>query len=189
MNRRPRGRSKGDDENACVLDKNLSTIYLSGEITQRVASTFRQHLRTLERLKRHPAILVEINSPGGDIEGGLMIVDSIELCSKPVTTRVCGQAMSMAFVILACGTKREALPNAMIMSHQGTYNFNPRFDEIDIEVSYAKKLEDICNEILDRKTGREPGYWSRRHGGRNLYLNAAQAVEERVVDLIVTREK
>lgn len=175
------------EESFASLDKALGTIYIVGEITARLASQFRQHLRTLERIKRISTIQVEINSIGGDVEAGLLIIDSIELCKKPVTTRACGQAMSMAAVILVSGTHREALPNSVIMCHQATLSVAGRYEEIDLEVGYSKHLEDVCNEYLDRKTGQEAGYWAKRHGGRNLYLSAQEAVNERLIHSIVKK--
>jgi ATP-dependent Clp protease protease subunit len=182
-----RKRNKSDEDSYCRLDKTLGTIYIVGEITQKVACEFRQHIRTLERLKRSSAVLVEINSPGGDIEAGLMIIDSIELCAKPVTTRVTGQAMSMGALILAAGTKREALPNSCVMVHQGSFRILAPFDELDTEVTEIKRIEKLCNEFLDKRTGKESGYWERRYNGKNLYLTSEQAQAEGLVHTILRK--
>jgi ATP-dependent Clp protease protease subunit len=180
-------RSKADEESYSALDKSTGTIYLVGEITHRQASQFRQHLRTLERLKRVHGILVEINSPGGDVEAGLMIIDSIEMCKKAVTTRVTGQAMSMAALILASGSKREALPRASIMLHQGSYRLSVPYDEIDTEVSELKRLEAVCNTFLDQRCGKEPQFWEKKCSGKNLYLTAELALADNLIDAIVRK--
>lgn len=169
------------------MDKTLGTIYLVGEVTHRQASQFRQQLRTLERMKRVTSVQIEINSPGGDIEAGFMIVDSIELCKKPVTTRVTGAAMSMAALIAASGMRREALPHATVMIHQGVYYFKGAYDEIDIEVSELKRTEKVCNEWLDKRTGKDAGYWETRCAGKNLYLTAEQAITENLIDAVVKK--
>lgn len=189
MLKQPRQRrNKADDENYSYLDKSLGTIYIVGEITQRLASVFRQQIRTLEKLKRITTITVEINSPGGDIEAGLLITDSIDLCSKPVVTRVTGQAMSMGALILAAGTKREALPNAAVMVHQGSYRISAPYDELENEYLEIKRIEKLCNDFLDQRTGKESGYWEKRCGGKNLYLTAEQALAENLVQTILARK-
>jgi ATP-dependent Clp protease protease subunit len=181
-------RSKVEDDSYCRLDKSLATIYIVGEITQKLASDFRQHIRTLERLKRVTNITVELNTPGGDIEAGLMIIDSIELCPKPVTTRVTGQAMSMGALILAAGTVREAFPNCLVMVHQGSYRVNAPFDEMTTEIAEVMRIEKLCNDYLDARTGHPSGYWASRPSGKNLYLNAEQALAEKLVHSILKRK-
>lgn len=181
-------RSKPEEENYSYLDKSLGTIYIVGEITQKLASVFRQQLRTLERLKKFNHIIVEINSLGGDIEAGFLIIDSIDLCSKPVTTRVTGQAMSMGALILAAGVKREALPNAQVMLHPGSYRINAKYDDIHVEYNEVKRVEQQCNDFLDQRTGKESGYWEKKCSGKNVYLSAQQCIEENLVHLILTKK-
>lgn len=181
-------RSKAEDDSYAKLDKSLGTIYLMGEITQKVASEFRQGIRTLEKLKKCTHIIVEINSPGGDIEAGFAIIDSIQLSTKPVTTRVVGVAQSMGSLILASGQTREAAPNSSIMVHQGTYRFYAGYDEIDTESSECKRIEKLCNDFLDTATGHPSGYWEKRHGGKNLYLTSEQALSEKLIHSIMKRK-
>lgn len=186
MDRRDQKRSKADEENSAILDKATGTIYIVGDISQRLASQFRQHMRTLERLKKHSLIQVEINSHGGDIESGLMMIDSILLSKKPVTTRVTGVAMSMSALILASGVRREALPNSTVMIHQGTYRLNSEYRSLQTEVAEAERLERLCSDLLDKMTGKPAGYWETRHDGKNLYLTSEQALTEGLIHAIVT---
>ncbi len=187
MDRRKIRRNKVEEDSLAVLDRPTGTIAIVGEITQRSASQFRQHLRTLERLKRTPTIQVEINSPGGDIEAGFMIIDSIELCKKSVTTRVTGVAMSMGALILTAGKHREALANATIMVHQGSYRINATYGELKSEVAECERIETLCANYLDTRTGQPPGFWAAHCLGKNLYLTAEQALEMKLIDTIVKR--
>jgi ATP-dependent Clp protease protease subunit len=176
------------EESYSYLDKTLGTISLVGEVTLKMASVFRQQLKTLERLKKHHVIVVEINSPGGDVEAGLLIADTIQGCTKPVTTRVTGIAKSMGGVILMAGSQREALPNSVIMFHQAAFEISATYEQLDGEIAYNKSLEQTCNELVDRQSGKEPGYWEKRCGGKNLYFNAAQALQENLIHTITTRK-
>lgn len=183
----PKKRSRQADDSYCYLDKTNSTITIVGEINQRVASLFRRCVRALER--RNRPITVEINSPGGDIEAGLMIIDTIELSTRKVTTRVTGQACSMAAVILASGDKREALQNSTVMVHYGSYSFAARFDEMNKEMDEAVRLERLCSKILDTKSHKRAGYWEKKSRKGNYYMNAELALAEGLVDRVLRPKK
>lgn len=64
-----------------------------------------------------------INSPGGSVEDGQMVVDAILTCKAPVTTIALGQAMSAAFDIFLAGDKRIVYPNTILMMHSGSSRF------------------------------------------------------------------
>jgi ATP-dependent Clp protease protease subunit len=139
----------------------------------------------MEKVNRH--ITLELNSPGGDIEAGLLIIDTIKLCKRKVVVRATGIAQSMATVILACGHIREALPNCSIMVHQGTYWFKERYHDLDNEVSEVKRLEALCLKLMDEHTKKAPGYWENKCGVRNLYLTADIALREGLIDKICSK--
>lgn len=182
---RERRRLKDDEDSNCYVDKKLNTIYVSGEITSKIASNFRRHLRAMEKVNKH--IVLELNSPGGDIQAGLMIIDTIKLCKRKVVVRVTGEAMSMACVILACGDIREALPNSSIMAHQGTYWVKERFHDLDNEIEEVKRLEKLCLKLMDEHTNKESGYWEKVCGTKNLYITADMALREGLIDRICTK--
>lgn len=175
------------EDSYCFLDRASSTISIVGEINQRVASSFRRCMRVLER-KAHP-ITVEINSHGGDIEAGLVIIDTMTLCRRRVTTRVTGQACSMAALVLASGDRREALPSATAMVHYGSYSFAARYDEMQTEVAEAVRLEKLCAKILDEATGKKSGYWEKKSKSGNLYMTAEVALTEGLIDRILKPRK
>src|SRR4051812_31094541 len=51
--------------------------------------------------KNHDEITFYINSPGGVITSGMAIYDIMQAIKSPVATVVCGQAASMASILLA----------------------------------------------------------------------------------------
>lgn len=178
-------RLKEDEDSNCYVDKKLNTIYISGEITGKIASIFRRYVRAMEKVNKH--IILEINSPGGDIQAGLMIIDTIKLCKRKVVVRATGEAMSMACVILACGDIREALPSCTIMAHQGTYWMREQYHNLDNECNEAKRLEKLCLKLMDEHTKKESGYWENMCGTKNFYLTADIAIREGLIDKICTK--
>lgn len=176
-----------EDNNYCYVDKLLRTVYINGEITQALASKFRRHVKSLDATKK--PIIVEINSPGGDIEAGLMIIDTIRLCKNKTVTRVTGQAFSMACIIACSGDRREMLPNSVLMSHQGSFVLACSYDNINNELQFVRGLEEKCWAIMDTSSGKKPGYWKEKSGNKDLYLNAQSALSEGLIDKICKKGK
>lgn len=182
-------KSATNDDNYCVVDRKLNTIYLSGDVTHKMASKFRRAVCALEDATNGKDIIVEINSPGGDIEAGLMMIDTMDLCKSVIITRATGQAASMGSMLLACGKRREALPSASIMVHQGTFSFRVRAEELDNETAECRRVEDLCWAMLDQRTHKDSGYWKKLCGGKNLYLTADQALRENLIDSICGKKE
>lgn len=64
-----------------------------------------------------PAVLVEINSPGGDYFAGLAMYNMLRSSGKTITTKVMGVAASAATIVFAAGDVREMPANTMLMVH------------------------------------------------------------------------
>ena len=81
------------------------------------AKDFRAQLDAVEG----DELVVEINSPGGDVMAGLGIYNMLRNWAKDgktVTTRVTGVAASIASIIALAGDKREMPKNTFAMVHQ-----------------------------------------------------------------------
>ncbi len=178
-------RFRDAEENICLLDRALSTIYIVGEITPRMATKFRKFMRSLNGKSKSTAITVEINSPGGDMEAGLAIADTIRLSKAPVTTCAAGQASSMASVILAVGKHRQALKNTTIMVHQGSFGMQCQSHELDGELAECKRLEKITWDLLDDFSKKSRGYWKKLSDRKNKYMSAAEAKAEGLIDEVL----
>jgi ATP-dependent protease ClpP protease subunit len=92
------------------------------------------------------AIHVHINSPGGDVQGGINIANALraEIAKgRAVTTFVDGMAASIASVIAMAGQKVVMADNALMMVH------NPWGWEIG-EASDMRKYADILDSMRDQ---------------------------------------
>lgn len=92
-------------------------ININGEITDELAVDFTDKILELN-LESNEPITVLINSPGGEINSGLLMYDAIVGSIAPVRMICRGKAYSMAAVLLACAGKRYMLPNSELMLHQ-----------------------------------------------------------------------
>ena len=92
-------------------------ININGEITDEMAVDFTDKILELN-LESNEPITVLINSPGGEINSGLLMYDAIVGSIAHVRMICRGKAYSMGAVLLACAGKRYMLPNSELMLHQ-----------------------------------------------------------------------
>lgn len=85
-------------------------IFLGTPIDAQVANTIVAQLLFLDAQNPNQEIRLYINSPGGEVDAGLAIYDTMQFVRAPVSTIVIGMAASMAAVILAAGRRAAATP-------------------------------------------------------------------------------
>ena len=96
-------------------------IFINGEINEQTANEFVKQMMVLNLENPDELITVCINSPGGEIQQGLLMYDVIQGSRAPVRLVCTGQACSMAAILLACGKPehgRYVLPNSTVMIHE-----------------------------------------------------------------------
>jgi ATP-dependent Clp protease, protease subunit len=130
-------------------------IFLGDAIEDHLANLIIAQLLFLDSEDPEKDISLYINSPGGVVNSGLAIYDTMQYLRAPVSTICIGMAASMAAVLLAAGTKgkRYALPNARIMIHQGSGGFRGNAPDAVIQMKEWEFLVKRNNEILARHTG------------------------------------
>ena len=77
-------------------------LFINGDIDEDTARHFMYEYMYLVEESNLP-IDIYINSPGGSVSDGLVIIDLIESSPVEIRTIACGMAASMASVILASG--------------------------------------------------------------------------------------
>lgn len=132
-------------------------LHIRGEISQDTANDFLQQVLYLNSEDADEPITVLINSPGGEIDAGLLIYDVIQASRAPVRMICTGHAYSMAAVLLASGKHgRYILPHSRMMLHEPlipggiTGNCSSIRSVSDSLLEVRTKM----NEILAKHTGR-----------------------------------
>ena len=130
-------------------------IFLGDQIEDHLANLIIAQLLFLDSEDPEKDISLYINSPGGVVNAGLAIYDTMQYLRAPVSTICIGMAASMAAVLLAAGAKgkRYALPNSRIMIHQGSGGFRGNAPDAVIQMKEWEFLVKRNNEILARHTG------------------------------------
>lgn len=95
-------------------------ILIAETITRDLAMRVMLLLKQMESDDPSEPIWLIIDSPGGEVQAGWTIYDSMNLCRCPVHTVCFGEAASIAAVIFANGErgKRYMLEHAKLMVHQ-----------------------------------------------------------------------
>lgn len=100
-------------------------ILLNADISDNVIEKVVLPMMALSKKNLKP-IKILINSSGGDIEAGQMVVDAILTCPAPVVGIAMGKAMSAAFDIFLACDKRIVYPNTVLMAHSGSASLAPQ---------------------------------------------------------------
>jgi len=163
-------------------------IFLGTPIDAQVANTVVAQMLFLEAQNPKAEIKLYINSPGGEIDAGLAIYDTMQYVQAPVSTIVVGLAASMAAVILAAGEpgRRFALPNSRVMIHQPWGGAQGQASDIAIRAEQILKMRDKLNRILAEHTG-QPLERVARDTDRDFWLDAEEAKAYGLVDRVVRR--
>ena len=131
-------------------------VFLVGSVNDNVATLITAQFLFLESENPKKEIYFYINSPGGLVNAGLGVYDTMQYVKSPVSTLCIGQASSMGSFLLTAGEngKRFSLPNSRIMVHQPSAGFQGQATDIEIHANEIMLLKKRLNEIYSKHTGR-----------------------------------
>ncbi|MFC2035851.1 ATP-dependent Clp protease proteolytic subunit [Chloroflexota bacterium] len=163
-------------------------VMLGMPINDQVANVVIAQLLYLEREDPDKDISLYIHCPGGIINAGLAIYDTMELIRPDVSTICVGLAASMGTVILCAGAKgkRYALPNSTIHMHQAIGGAQGYASDIEIAAREIMRVQEVIRGIIAKHTGK-PMDKIVHDTDRDYYLNPVQAVEYGIVDEILSK--
>jgi len=131
-------------------------VFLGTPIDDVIANLIVAQLLYLAQEDPEREIQMYINSPGGQVDAGLAIYDTMHLIQPAVATTCVGMAASMSTVLLAAGTKgkRFALPNSRVMIHQPSGGAGGQAADIAIAAREILRWRKTLNEALSKHTGK-----------------------------------
>src|SRR5215210_3284343 len=131
-------------------------VFVQGPIDAAIANVVVAQLLHLEADDPDKDVCLYVNSPGGEVDAGLAIYDTMRFIKPDVATICCGIAMSMGALILAGGAagKRQALPNARILIHQPHGGYQGQTTDIAIHAEESQFLRRRMEDIYAEHTGR-----------------------------------
>lgn len=162
-------------------------LFLGGQVDDELANQLIGIMLYLDSEDANKQISMFINSPGGSVNAGLGIFDTMRHIKSDVSTINIGLAASMGSFLLAAGTKgkRGALPHSRTMIHQ------PAAGQIQ---GQASDLKIAAEQILTLKS-KLVRYYGELTGqplekvevdlDRDNFLSAQEAVEYGLVDRVI----
>ena len=161
-------------------------IFLTGPVTDEVASVLIAQLLFLESESPKKDIFMYINSPGGIVTSGLGVYDTMQYIKPKVSTLCVGQAASMGSLLLAAGATgmRFALPNSRIMLHQPSGGFSGQATDIEIHAKEILEIKERLNKIYEKHTKQKVEI-IRKTLERDYFMTASEAKKFGVIDQII----
>jgi len=161
-------------------------VFLVGPIEDHAANLVVAQMLYLESENPDKDIHLYVNTPGGTVNSGLAIYDTMQFVRPDVSTVCIGQAASMGAVILAGGAadKRFALPHSRVMIHQPWGGFQGQATDVDIHAREILEMRERLNQILSRHTGRELEV-VKEDTERDNFMGGDQAVKYGIIDKVI----
>src|SRR5437899_6207112 len=161
-------------------------VFLGTPIDDVVANLIVAQLLYLAQEDPDRDIQMYINSPGGQVDAGLAIYDTMHLIQPQVATTCVGMAASMGAVLLAGGAKgkRSALPNSRILIHQTSAGFQGTAADIEVQVREIIRMNARLQEMMAAYTGQSVERIS-SDINRDYWMSANEARDYGVIDMIV----
>ena len=161
-------------------------VFLGSVVEDQISNLLVAQLLYLAREDADRDITMYVNSPGGSVNAGLAIYDTMQLVSPDVGTTCLGFAASMGAVLLCGGAKgkRFALPNSTIMIHQASGGFEGTAADIEIRAREVLRLQQRTKEIVAYHTGQDLDRIA-QDIQRDYFMGAEEAQAYGLIDRVI----
>ena len=170
---------------------NTRAIFISEGIDAKVARRVISHLLVLDEEGDKP-VTVYLNSPGGEINSGFAIFDTIRYINSPVRIVNAGLCASIATIINIAAPKnrRYSLPNAKFLIHQPLIMGQVEGQASDLEITAKEilKTREKINKFLAEECGQDIEKIS-EDTIRDFWMTAEEALDYGLISKIITDKK
>ncbi|MFT4094013.1 MAG: ATP-dependent Clp protease proteolytic subunit [Niabella sp.] len=166
------------------------TVYLWGVVDDKSAREVTTKLMLLEADKPGAEIKFYINSPGGVVTSGMVIYDTMQLISSPVSTVCMGLAASMGSILLSGGEKgrRYIYPHGEVMIHQPSLGGFIRgvSSDLEIQAKQTQRVKEIGAKILAENCDKTVEQIMRDFD-RDYWMDAEEAIKYGIADKLINK--
>lgn len=156
-------------------------VVLAGEIGENAYAVIDQ---IVEVSKNKKPIWLLINSPGGSVIDGALVISAMESAGVPVYT-VCMQlCASMAAIIHQHGTKRYVIDRSFLMFHDGAGQFQGYMPHVEAQFQAVDRYINKLNYYIAQRAGISPNDWM-TIVHKNLWIDGEDAVNRKLADDLV----
>jgi ATP-dependent Clp protease protease subunit len=163
-------------------------IMMNGPVEEGLANLVVAQMLFLASESQEREINLYITSPGGSVNAGLAIYDTMRSLPCPIATTCVGYAASFGTILLLAGDHglRRALPNSRIHLHQPLIQggLAGQATDIDIHAREILHTRDTINGIIQKHTGQSLDR-IKRDTDRDFFMSAEEALEYGIIDEIL----
>jgi ATP-dependent Clp protease protease subunit len=163
-------------------------IFLWGAVDDRSAKDITARLLYLEAIDPGKEIKFYINSPGGVVTSGMVIYDTMQMISSPVSTICMGMAASMGSILLSGGEKgkRFIYPHGEVMIHQPSGGGQGTSADLEIMAEQIRKIKALGAQILADNCG-QTFEKVMKDFDRDYWMDAEESVKYGIVDGVMSK--
>tara|TARA_R110002020_G_scaffold36894_45_gene111070 strand:- start:21 stop:674 length:654 start_codon:yes stop_codon:yes gene_type:complete len=170
------------------VDKHLfdaRTVMVIGQVSMDMARDVTQRLLALAHVSNEPINLI-VSSPGGHVESGDMIHDTIRFIAPKVNILGMGWVASAGALIYVSVPKerRYCTPNTRFLLHQPSGGAGGAASDIEIQAREMIKMRDRLNQMFSEATG-QPIERIAKDTDRDYWMGPDEAVAYGLVGKIV----
>lgn len=178
-------------EGAFLYDKTFleqRKIFLWGEVNDKSSKDITNRLLYLEAKEPGKEISFFISSPGGGVTAGMVIYDTMQMISSPVSTICMGLAASMGSILLSGGAKgrRFIYPHGEVMIHQPSGGGRGTSADLEIIAVQMQKAKELGAEILAKNCGKTVEKIMEDFD-RDYWMNAEESKKYGIVDSVLKK--
>ena len=163
-------------------------VFLWGAVDDRSAKDITARLLYLEAIDPGKEIKFYINSPGGVVTSGMVIYDTMQMISSPVSTICMGMAASMGSILLSGGEKgkRFIYPHGEVMIHQPSGGGQGTSADLEIMAEQIRKIKALGAQILADNCG-QTFEKVMKDFDRDYWMDAEESVKYGIVDGVMSK--
>jgi ATP-dependent Clp protease protease subunit len=163
-------------------------IFLWGVVDDKSAKDISARLMYLDAIDPGKEITFYINSPGGMVTSGMVIYDTMQLITSPVSTVCMGMAASMGSILLSGGKKgrRFIYPHGEVMIHQPSGGGRGTSADLEIMADQMRKTKEMGAKILADNCG-QTFEKVMKDFDRDYWMDATESVAYGIVDAQINK--
>jgi ATP-dependent Clp protease protease subunit len=161
-------------------------VFFGYAVSPETANAVVAQLLFLDSQSEDP-IQMYINSPGGQVDSGLAVIDTMNLIKAPVHTICVGMCASMGAMLLSAGETghRAMLPNARVMIHQPLGGVSGQASDIEIEAREIIRIKQSLIKMLAENCGK-PYETVLSDCDRNYWMDSEESLAYGIVDKVIS---
>jgi len=163
-------------------------VFLWGAVDDKSAKDITNRLLYLEAMAPGKEITFYISSPGGVVTSGMVIYDTMQMISSPVSTVCMGLAASMGSILLSGGKKgkRFIFPHGEVMIHQPSGGGQGTSADLEIMALQMQKAKQMGAKILAENCGKTYEKIMEDFD-RDYWMDADESVKYGIVDAVIKK--